>query len=97
MTKTSAQVGSGPIEQRPASHIFKILIKYISVTFQEPAHYILHHKFLVIYNIMTETTAQVGSGHHPLEQFLLLAKSTKGAAMVALIKQVRQKEKNVEL
>lgn len=35
------------------------------------------------------TSAQVpGTVHHPLEQFLLLAKSTKGAAMVALITQV---------
>ncbi|XP_072047261.1 COP9 signalosome complex subunit 7b-like [Amphiura filiformis] len=37
---------------------------------------------------MTDAATQVGAGHHPLEQFLLLAKSTKGAAMVALVKQV---------
>ncbi|XP_033641968.1 COP9 signalosome complex subunit 7b-like isoform X1 [Asterias rubens] len=36
----------------------------------------------------TPAATQVSATHQPLEQFLLLAKSTKGAAVVGLIKQV---------
>ncbi|XP_022104145.1 COP9 signalosome complex subunit 7b-like [Acanthaster planci] len=41
-----------------------------------------------IMDVNAQATPQVGSTHQPLEQYLLLAKSTKGAAVVALIKQV---------